>query len=66
MAYGGLMQWLIPFLFGIAIGMIFVWNVEVWVTGRGVVSNYLAPFGIGALLAAVLPKKRTGYNWPWQ
>jgi hypothetical protein len=61
-----LQQWLIPFLFGVSVGIIFVWNVELWITGRGAVSNYLAPFAIATLLVALFFKSRTGYDWPWQ
>jgi hypothetical protein len=58
-----LMQWLIPLLSGIAIGTTIAWTVEALVLGRGVVGTYLAPFGIVALLAAVLLKSRVGYYW---
>ena len=31
--------WLVPFLGGVAIGIIIAWNVEVWSTGFGQVSK---------------------------
>jgi hypothetical protein len=61
-----LMQWLIPLLHGIGLGIIIAWIVEIWVPGRGVVGTYVAPFGIMTFLAAVLLKARVGYHWPWE
>jgi small-conductance mechanosensitive channel len=59
-------QWLIPALFGIAIGILVAWTVEIWLPGRDAAAKYVSQFGIAALLIAILIKSRTGYNWPWE
>lgn len=47
-------QWLVPFLYGTAIGVFACWWVELLISGRGAVSRYVAPFGLAALLGSVL------------
>jgi predicted benzoate:H+ symporter BenE len=47
-------RWFVPFLYGTAIGIFACWWVETLISGRGVVSRYVAPFGLAALLASVL------------
>lgn len=47
-------QWLVPFLYGTAIGIFACWWVELFISGRGVVSRYVAPFGLAALLGSLL------------
>jgi hypothetical protein len=62
-----LIGWLIPVLFGIAIGIFVAWAGENLVPGRGAVSKYVFElFGITALLTAIFLKSHTGYNWPWE
>jgi hypothetical protein len=51
--------WLVAFLFGAAVAIIVAWNVEAWIVSRGFVSNYLAPFGISALLATLYLRSRS-------
>jgi len=53
---------LIPFLFGVAVGIIFAWNAEIWITGRGAVSTYVAPFGLAAFFAALFLRSRGGHE----
>lgn len=33
----------------VGIGIVLAWNVEIFVIGRGLISNYLAPVGLLAL-----------------
>lgn len=47
-------QWLVPFLYGTAVGILACWWFELLVSGRGAVSRYVAPFGLAALLGSVL------------
>jgi hypothetical protein len=62
-----LIGWLIPLLYGIAIGIFVAWAGENLVPGRGAVAKYVFElFGIAALLTAILLKSHTGYNWPWE
>jgi hypothetical protein len=60
------MQWLIPLLFGISVGILIAWGAEAWLPVRDAVSKYVSQFGIAVLLIATLLKVRTGYNWPWE
>jgi hypothetical protein len=59
-------QWLIPLLYGVGLGITICWNVEIWLPDRDAVSKYVSLLGIAALLIATLLKSRTGYNWPWE
>ncbi len=59
-------QWLIPALFGIAVGILVAWVVEIWLPGRDAAAKYVSQLGIAVLLIAILIKSRTGYNWPWE
>jgi hypothetical protein len=59
-------QWLIPLLYGVAVGIIIAWITEILIPGRDAASKYVSLFGILALLVAMLVKSRTGYNWPWE
>jgi hypothetical protein len=59
-------QWLIPLLYGVAIGIIMAWITEILIPGRDAASKYVSLLGILALLVATLVKSRTGYNWPWE
>jgi hypothetical protein len=59
-------QWLIPLLYGVGVGIIIAWSVEIWLPATDAVSKYVSLFGIAALLIATLLKSRTGYNWPWE
>lgn len=63
---GRVTQWLIPFLYGVAVGIMVAWNAEVWLPARDAISKYVSLFGIAALFIAILLKYRTGYNWPWE
>ena len=47
-------QWLVPFLYGTSIGIFACWWVELFISGRGAVSRYVAPFGLAALLGSLL------------
>ena len=55
--------WLIPALYGFAVGILVAWMLEN--VGRGRDSVFQL-FGIAALLIATYLKLRTGYNWPWE
>jgi hypothetical protein len=59
-------QWLVPALLGMSLGIIVAWIVEIWLPGPDAVAKYVSPFGIAACLTAILLKSRTGYNWPWE
>ena len=59
-------QWLIPALFGIAVGILVAWVVEIWLPGRDAAAKYVSQLGIAVLLIAILIKSQTGYNWPWE
>jgi predicted membrane protein len=59
-------QWVIPLLYGLAVGIIVAWTVEIWLPGQDAVAKYVSPFGIAAIFIAILLKLRTGYNWPWE
>ena len=61
-----LIQWLIPFLYGVGVAMVVAWILELWLPGRDTAAKYASPFGIVALGAALLIKIRSGYNWPWE
>ena len=50
---------LIPFLEGLGMGIIISWNAEIWFGAFGVVSTYIAPFGIMAMLIALILRYRT-------
>lgn len=47
-------QWLVPFLYGTAVGVLACWWVELLISGQGAVSRYVAPFGLAALLGSLL------------
>jgi hypothetical protein len=49
---------LIPFLEGLGMGIIISWNAEIWFGAFGVVSTYIAPFGIAAMLIAFILRYR--------
>ena len=49
---------LIPFLEGLGMGIIISWNAEIWFSAFGVVSTYIAPFGIAAMLIAFILRYR--------
>ena len=49
---------LIPFLEGLGMGIIISWNAEIWFGTIGVVSTYIAPFGITAMLIAFILRYR--------
>jgi len=55
--------WLIPVLYGFAIGIFVAWVVGNVGPGR---DSVFESFGIMALLSATYLKLRTGYNWPWE
>lgn len=55
--------WLVPALYGFAVGIFVAWIVENVGAGRDAVFEL---FGIIALLTASYLKLRTGYNWPWE
>ena len=59
-------QWLIPLLYGVGVGILIAWGVEAWLPVRDAVSKYVSNVGIAALLIATLLKVRSGYNWPWE
>jgi hypothetical protein len=61
-----LIQWLIPLLYGISVGIFIAWGAEAWLPARDVVAKYVSVCGIASLLVAVFLKSRTGYNWPWE
>jgi Mn2+/Fe2+ NRAMP family transporter len=61
-----IIQWLIPLLYGIAVGIFIAWGAEALLPARDVVAKYVSIFGTASLLVAVLLKSRTGYNWPWE
>jgi hypothetical protein len=60
------MQWVIPLLYGVGVGIIVAWNAELWFPTHDAVAKYVSLLGIAALLVASLLKVRTGYNWPWE
>src|ERR1700722_16298659 len=55
--------WLIPALYGFAVGTLVAWIAQNVGPGRDAVFEL---FGIMALLIATYLKLRTGYNWPWE
>jgi hypothetical protein len=55
--------WLIPALYGFAVGILVAWIAQNVGPGRDAVFEL---FGIMALLIATYLKLRTGYNWPWE
>jgi hypothetical protein len=59
-------QWMIPLLYGIALGIIIAWIAEILIPSRDAVSKYVSLFAILALIVATLVKSRTGYNWLWE
>ena len=59
-------QWLIPLLYGVGLGILIAWSAEAWLPVRDAVSKYVSNVGIAALLIATLLKVRSGYNWPWE
>jgi glucose-6-phosphate-specific signal transduction histidine kinase len=61
-----LIQWLIPFLFGMGIGILILWNVDLWLPHDAIARTAAELFGTAALLVAVLVQVRTGYKWPWE
>jgi hypothetical protein len=58
-----LIGWLIPTLFGFAVGILFAWMAENVGHARNAAFEI---FGPTAVLIAVFLKLRTGYNWPWE
>jgi hypothetical protein len=62
-----MVQWLVPLLHGIAVGIILTWSLVLWLPGGGnALSKYAPIFALVAMFAALLIKSRTGYNWPWE
>lgn len=59
-------QFTIPLLSGIAIGILVAWGVEALLPARDAVSKFGTLLAVGAIFAAMLLKMRTGYNWPWE
>jgi hypothetical protein len=60
------LRWLIPFLYGVSVGILIAWGAEAWLPVRDAVSKYVSQFGIAVLLIVTLLKVRTGYKWPWE
>jgi hypothetical protein len=58
-------QWLIPLLYGVSIGLMVAGTIENGF-GRDGVLRFVFPVGIAAILAATFLKSQTGYNWPWE
>jgi hypothetical protein len=54
-----LRQWSIPFLGGVGCGVILCWNVEILTFGRGPISTYVAPLGLGAIFLSAVLRMRT-------
>ena len=47
-------QWLVPFLYGTAIGIFACWWVDLYISRSGAVFKYVVPFGLAALLGSLL------------
>ena len=58
-------QWLVPFLYGLGLGIFIAWTVGIWLPFRGGVA-YLSFFAVALVLLATFIRVYTGYRWPWE